>query len=61
MMDQRKANIKDKGERKRKINAVYNFMQVCSAVRDFNEYYPFAILLFLSYYEILRKAEINAV
>lgn len=40
-------------------------MQVSSAVRDFNEYYPFAILLFLSYYEVRRtygsKAEINAV
>lgn len=65
MMDQRKANTKDKGERKKKINSVHNFMQVCSAVRDFNECYPFAILLFLPYYEVRRtygsEAKINAV
>lgn len=65
MMDQRKAITKDKGERKRKINSVHNFMQVCSAVRDFNECYPFAILLSLSYYEVRcthgSEAEINAV
>jgi len=35
MMDQHKADAKDKGGRKRKINSAHNFMQVCSTVTSF--------------------------